>query len=119
MAFNKKEIALFKKACELNAISGLENEVARFLKNEYEKLGFEIVTDNLGSIFALKKSKEVDAPTVMIDGHMDEIGLICNNPDSSVNELSRVIEEDPMLVANLLKVAKSPLYSFFAPIPSK
>ena len=51
MAFNKKEIALFKKACELNAISGLENEVARFLKNEYEKLGFEIVTDNLGSIF--------------------------------------------------------------------
>lgn len=90
MAFNKKEIALFKKACELNAISGLENEVARFLKNEYEKLGFEIVTDNLGSIFALKKSKEVDAPTVMIDGHMDEIGLICTgiNKDGTLKAAS-------------------------------
>ena len=47
-----------------------------------------------------------------------EIGLICNNPDSSVNELSRVIEEDPMLVANLLKVANSPLYSFRKEIKS-
>ena len=76
MAFSKKEISLFKTMCELNAISGLENEVARFLKNEYEKLGFETVTDNLGSIFALKKSKIANAPRVVIDGHMDEIGQI-------------------------------------------
>lgn len=77
MPFTKREINLFKKACELNAISGIENEVARFLKSEYEKLGFEIVTDNLGSVFAHKKSKISNAPKVMIDGHMDEIGLLC------------------------------------------
>lgn len=90
MAFSKKEIALFKKACELNAISGLENEVARFLRSEYEKLGLEIVKDNLGSIFGLKKSKVVDAPSVMIDGHMDEIGLICTriNKDGTLKATS-------------------------------
>ncbi|NLB49941.1 MAG: M42 family metallopeptidase, partial [Erysipelotrichia bacterium] len=62
MPFTKSEINLFKKVCELNAIAGMENEVAKFLKVEYEKLGFEIVTDNLGSIFALKKSNVSNAP---------------------------------------------------------
>lgn len=41
-----------------------------------------------------------------------EISEICNNIDSSINDLANVIEKDPMLVANLLKVANSPLYSF-------
>jgi glutamyl aminopeptidase len=75
--FSKKEINLFKKICELNAISGMENEVAKVLKSEYEKIGLEIVTDNLGSIYGLKKSKVKNAPRVMLDGHMDEIGLMC------------------------------------------
>lgn len=41
-----------------------------------------------------------------------QITLVCNNINSSVSDLARAIEEDPMLVANLLKVANSPLYSF-------
>lgn len=41
-----------------------------------------------------------------------EINQICSNPDGSIGQLSDVIEKDPMLVANLLKVANSPLYSF-------
>lgn len=40
------------------------------------------------------------------------IATICNNPDSSVSDLAKAIEEDPMLVANLLKIANSPLYGF-------
>ncbi len=47
-----------------------------------------------------------------------QIALICNNPNSSVNDLAKVLEEDPMLVANLLKVANSPLYGFRREIKS-
>ena len=47
-----------------------------------------------------------------------QIATICNNPDSSVNELAKVLEEDPMIVANLLKVANSPLYGFRREIKS-
>jgi len=36
---------------------------------------------------------------------------ICNDPDSSINDLVKTIEGDPMIVANLLKAANSPLYS--------
>lgn len=40
------------------------------------------------------------------------ISVVCNNPESSVNDLAKIVEEDPMLVANLLKVSNSPLYGF-------
>lgn len=41
-----------------------------------------------------------------------EINAVCNSDDPNVNALAKVIEKDPMLVANLLKIANSPLYSF-------
>ncbi len=41
-----------------------------------------------------------------------EINAICANENGTINQLAKVIETDPMLVANLLKVANSPLYSF-------
>ncbi len=41
-----------------------------------------------------------------------QVSAICNDPNSSVYQLSQVLEQDPMLVANLLRVANSPLYSF-------
>jgi len=47
-----------------------------------------------------------------------KINAICDNPDSSINELAKTIETDPMLVANLLKIANSPLYNFHREIKS-
>lgn len=41
-----------------------------------------------------------------------KIQLICNNPNSSIGELIKIVEKDPSLVANLLKAANSPLYGF-------
>lgn len=41
-----------------------------------------------------------------------EMQRICNDPDSSINDLIKAVEQDPMIVANLLKAANSPLYSF-------
>lgn len=41
-----------------------------------------------------------------------EINTVFSNPDSSLNDLVKVIEHDPMIVANILKAANSPLYGF-------
>lgn len=41
-----------------------------------------------------------------------EINSICADDNGTIDKLAKVIETDPMLVANLLKVANSPLYSF-------
>lgn len=36
---------------------------------------------------------------------------VCNDPESSIHDLVKTVEHDPMIVANLLKAANSPLYS--------
>ena len=36
---------------------------------------------------------------------------VCNDPNSSIHDLVKTVEGDPMIVANLLKAANSPLYS--------
>ncbi|NPA11190.1 MAG: HDOD domain-containing protein [Epsilonproteobacteria bacterium] len=41
-----------------------------------------------------------------------EVQKITNDPNSSIADLVKVIKQDPMLTANLLKVANSPLYGF-------
>lgn len=41
-----------------------------------------------------------------------EMQRICNDPESSIHDLVKTVEHDPMIVANLLKAANSPLYSF-------
>ena len=47
-----------------------------------------------------------------------EINAVCSNPNSGISDLAKIIEADPMLVANLLKAVNSPLYSFNKEIKS-
>lgn len=69
-------IELMKKLTEAMGIPGDEKEVSAILKTEYLKFSDEVIYDNLGSIAAIKKSKIVNAPKVLIMGHMDEVGMI-------------------------------------------
>lgn len=41
-----------------------------------------------------------------------EINAVFANEEAGVSDLAKVIEKDPMIVANLLKAANSPLYGF-------
>ena len=72
---SEREEKYFKELTQLIAPSGCENNVAYYLKNEFQNLGLEIVTDNIGSIFGVKKSKNPNAKKVMIVAHMDEVGF--------------------------------------------
>lgn len=82
--------ALFDKLSQIDSVSGNEKEISLALKSEYEELADQIVYDNLGSIFAIKKSKKENAPRVMIAGHMDEAGFIVKkiNQNGTVKALA-------------------------------
>ena len=41
-----------------------------------------------------------------------EINRIHVDPDSTISDMAKAIEHDPMIIANLLKAANSPLYGF-------
>jgi glutamyl aminopeptidase len=68
---------LYKELFDLPGIASYENQVRQYMRKFLEKLpNIEIETDRLGSIFAVKKAKDPNAPKVMIAGHMDEVGLM-------------------------------------------
>lgn len=67
---------IYKTLCDLPGVSGYEHHVRAFMRQELAKYSDEIVQDKIGSIFAIKRAKNPNAPIVMIAGHMDEVGLL-------------------------------------------
>lgn len=61
---------------EIYGISGQEYLVAKYLHEVYKTYTDEIVYDQLGSVFAIKRSKKEHAKKVMVAGHMDEVGFM-------------------------------------------
>ncbi|WP_413378987.1 M42 family metallopeptidase [Alkalihalobacillus sp. 1P02AB] len=78
---NQETMSLFKTLTELQGAPGFEHGVRRFVKEELSKYTDEIVQDKLGSIFGVKRGDEA-GPTVMVAGHMDEVGFMV----TSINE---------------------------------
>ena len=65
-----------KELTELQGISNQEDNVRQYLKEHMEAHVDSIECFGLGNVFGIKKSKNPDAPTVMVAAHMDEVGFI-------------------------------------------
>jgi putative aminopeptidase FrvX len=61
---------------QLPGIPNHEEKVKRYMREQCEPYADEIIQDALGSLFAIKKSKNKNAKKVMVAGHMDEVGFI-------------------------------------------
>lgn len=68
-------IDLIKNLCNIDSVSGDEGAVSNFIVSQID--GFcEWKKDALGNIIAFKKGKKQPLRRLMIDAHMDEVGLI-------------------------------------------
>ncbi|MCQ6274426.1 M42 family metallopeptidase [Bacillus sp. V3B] len=72
---NEKTLQLFKTLTELPGTSGNEHVVRNFMREQLGQYTDEIIQDKLGSIFGVKRGDE-KGPTVMVAGHMDEVGFM-------------------------------------------
>lgn len=80
---NREErLNFLKNISEVDGISGAENEVAKLVKRELSDVADHFEYDNLGSIIAYKKGEEGE-PTVLICGHMDEVGFLVSRIEDS------------------------------------
>lgn len=66
---------LLKRLCLIDGTSGDEAAVRQFVINEIKDF-CEYRVDNLGNIICFKKGKNRSRKKIMIDAHMDEVGLI-------------------------------------------
>ncbi|RDU36165.1 peptidase M28 [Neobacillus piezotolerans] len=72
---NERTLELFKTLTELPGAPGNEHAVRKYMKERLAPYSDEIIQDNLGSIFGVKKGKE-GSPKIMVAGHMDEVGFM-------------------------------------------
>lgn len=98
---------IYEDLMTLPGVSGNEGKIREYMKNFMSKFtNFEIQYDNLGSIFAVKKSKNKDAKTVMVAGHMDEVGFmvshITNNGHIKIQPLGGWVPE--VLISQVMNV---------------
>ena len=65
----------------LHGISGFESDVANKICELFKPYVDEVTIDSLGSVIAHKKSQNPNAKKIMLDAHMDEIGLMVTKVD--------------------------------------
>lgn len=74
---------LLKKLSEMRGISGFEYRISDEIKKLFEPVSDEVYTDTLGNVIAVLHSGKENAPKVMIEAHMDEIGLMVRDIDEN------------------------------------
>ncbi|MFY4774541.1 M42 family metallopeptidase [Metabacillus sp. RGM 3146] len=79
---NSETLEMFKTLTELPGVPGNEHDVRKFMRSELEKYSYEIKQDRLGGIFGVKKGEE-KGPTIMVAGHMDEVGFMVTSITSN------------------------------------
>jgi len=78
----KERLKFLKQLSETSGISGNEKEVAQLFASEAKDFSDRIEYDNLGSVIAYAKGVEGE-PTVLITGHLDEVGFLINRIEDS------------------------------------
>jgi endoglucanase len=71
---NPSSIAFLKRLLDSPAPSGFETAAARVWREEAEKFADDVTSDVAGNSMA--EVNPAGQPTIMLDGHIDEIGLI-------------------------------------------
>ncbi len=74
--FGNAQLKLLEKLCNVIAISGDEGEVRKIVLEEIKPYVDEVRVDALGNVLATKKGRGAKRPRVMLDAHMDEVGLM-------------------------------------------
>ncbi|MFC2082982.1 M42 family metallopeptidase [Candidatus Bipolaricaulota bacterium] len=69
-------IDLLRQLSDVFGVSGFEDEVRELVRSLVSPHVDEVRADTLGNLFAIRKSSDPAAKTLMLDAHMDEIGFI-------------------------------------------
>ena len=71
-----------KELSLLDGVSGRENAVREYIINAVSDYADSIETDPLGNLIVFKKGKKTPVRKVMLDAHMDEVGMMITHINS-------------------------------------
>ena len=99
--------------------SGFEGSAQAVAEEILRPLVDEVRTDVMGNLIGLRRAGRDDAPTVMLDAHMDEIGLIVTGYEKGFLRFSTIGGVDArMLPALEVKIlTEEPMYGVIDVLP--
>ena len=80
-------------------LSGFEKPVSSLIAEQWHPLTDELTTSRLGNLHALRKAAAQDArPSLMVDAHMDAIGLMVKDIQNGFLLITQVGGVDPRIL---------------------
>lgn len=70
---------LLEQLCVIHAVSGREDRMTAFVRDRIRPLVDEVHVDNLGNVVGILKGAKYPDHRLMLQAHMDELGLIVRN----------------------------------------
>ena len=80
--FGNAQLKLLEKLCNVIAVSGDEGEVRKLVMEEIKPYADEVKVDALGNVLATRRGRGKSRVKVMLDAHMDEVGLMIVEDES-------------------------------------
>ena len=111
------DIKQLARLCNAFGVSGAESEIRALLETEIQ--ADETYTDKAGNLIAVKKSENPDAPVLLLDAHMDSVGLCVKEvAERGFLRVSSVGGMDAKILPNtLVEVGKNHILGIVASKP--
>lgn len=74
---------LLQKLSTLRGVSGSEYRISDEITSFFKPYADEVFTDRLNNVIAVKRCGKENAPSIMLEAHTDEIGLMVSEIDKS------------------------------------
>ena len=105
--------------CALSAPSGFENSVAKAAKELLEPLMDEVSIDRLGSVLGVRRCGKENAPKLLLDAHLDEIGFIVTGHEEGFLRIATLGGVDPRMLPDreLAIMTQPPMLGVVACMP--
>ena len=89
---------LTRELCALSGPSGFESDVSTYIADYVRPLTDEVKTDVMGTLLAVRRCGKPGAKTLLLDAHMDEVGLIVTGIRDGFLRFSTLGGVDPRIL---------------------
>lgn len=107
------------RLCALSAPSGFETSAAEAAAELLRPLVDEVYTTRLGSVVGVRRSGRANAPRLLLDAHLDEIGLIVTGHEEGFLRFAPLGGVDPRMLPDreVTLLTDPPIHGVVACLP--
>ena len=110
---------MLSRLCALSGPSGFESGVAQAAAELLRPLTDEVYITRLGSVAGVRRCGREDAPRLLLDAHLDEIGFIVTGHEEGFLRFAPLGGVDPRMLPDreMVILTEPPIYGVVACLP--